>query len=117
MLRIVTTNFCINNILNNRVTRDVSSSLVYLDRPAWPQRWQKQRPQREQLAGPQNGQQSDKFLSHLDATDAVASFPSSLQLKIAEDVAKGNQFYIVAYIRSFSLFDAGYKLTSKSSIV
>jgi serine/threonine protein kinase len=31
----------------------------------------------------------EEFLSHLDATDAVASFPSSLQLKIAEDVAKG----------------------------
>jgi serine/threonine protein kinase len=30
-----------------------------------------------------------EFLSHLDATDAVASFPSSLQLKIAEDVANG----------------------------
>ena len=29
------------------------------------------------------------FLSHLDATDAVANFPSSLQLKIAEDAARG----------------------------
>lgn len=31
----------------------------------------------------------EEFLDHLDATDAVASFPSSLQLKIAEDVARG----------------------------